>query len=162
MPSNAFSALGLPPLPPFEISLKKEIIEHTRNLFAKNRDKVEEDIKKWSALEFVSSRTVSQVQPKTEYWEIICSRCQKSALVPFKPDPAKPIYCNECFALIKAKRQEGIVDGYKQLEPVEENKSECLETDHRDDVIIEQKRKEIKDKIDNSGLADTLRNIFKS
>jgi len=46
MPSNAFSAIGLPPLLPFEISYKNEIIESTRNLYAQKRDDVEDHIKK--------------------------------------------------------------------------------------------------------------------
>jgi hypothetical protein len=46
MPSNAFSATGIVPLPDFEVSYKNEIIEHARTLFAKGRDEVEKDIKK--------------------------------------------------------------------------------------------------------------------
>ncbi|MDD4784082.1 MAG: type IV secretory system conjugative DNA transfer family protein [Candidatus Paceibacterota bacterium] len=46
MPSNAFSAIGLPPLPKFEISYKNEIIENTRKDYAKSREEVEQEIKK--------------------------------------------------------------------------------------------------------------------
>jgi len=46
MPSNAFSAIGLGPLPPFEVIYKNEIIEHTRALYAHNREEVETNIKK--------------------------------------------------------------------------------------------------------------------
>jgi len=159
MPSNAFSAIGLPPLPKFEISYKNEIIENTRKLYAKQRDEVEQEIKKWSALEFVNSKTFSQSQPRTEYWEITCSRCQKPSLVPFKPDPSKLVYCSECFEFIKNKKRESI-NGEQSihepyLPPANNHFSKPTES------TIEQKRKELKEKIDNSGLADTLKNLFK-
>jgi hypothetical protein len=49
--------------------------------------------------------------------------------------------------------------------PVEKKQESinCPDNSNRtSDVSLEQKRKEIKEKIDNSGLADTLRNIFKN
>jgi len=46
MPSNSFSANGEPPLAPYEISYKNEIVENSRNLYAKEREDVEKEIKK--------------------------------------------------------------------------------------------------------------------
>jgi hypothetical protein len=49
--------------------------------------------------------------------------------------------------------------------PVEKTQESinCSDNSNRiSDVSLEQKRKEIKEKIDNSGLADTLRNMFKN
>jgi len=42
--------------------------------------------------------------------------------------------------------------------------SECNTTEKEKiaDLAMEQKRKEIKEKIDNSGLADIIKNIFKN
>ncbi len=158
MPSNAFSAIGLIPLEPYEITYKNEIIENTRNNFARSRDQVETDIKKWSSLEFVSSNTSTKIKPKTEYWETICSRCNKPTLVPFMPDPSKPVYCNECFEIIKNNRNKEVKEKtIIQTDKEYISKKEKIETDK----TIEERRKEIKDKIDKSGLADTIRNIFK-
>lgn len=163
MPSNAFSAIGLPPLHPFEISYKNEIIEHTRGIYAKSREDVENDIKKWSSLEFVSSRSSTQARSKTEYWEVVCSHCNKPALVPFKPDPSKLVYCNECFEIIKNKKKD-VQRGEQSIveSPIKLTDNCNDEVRKNNDAAIEQKRKEIKEKIDNSGLADTLRNLFKN
>ena len=42
------------------------------------------------------------------------------------------------------------------------NKCDTTEKEKIADLAMEQKRKEIKEKIDNSGLADTIKNIFKN
>jgi len=34
--------------------------------------------------------------------KITCGRCGKEADVPFKPAPGKPVYCKECFAIVRA------------------------------------------------------------
>jgi hypothetical protein len=79
--------------------------------------------------------------------------------VPFKPDPSKLVYCSECFEFIKNKKRESM-NGEQSihepyLPPANNHFSKPTES------TIEQKRKELKEKIDNSGLADTLKNLFK-
>ena len=32
-----------------------------------------------------------------EQYQITCSKCQKVDVVPFKPNPKKPVLCDECF-----------------------------------------------------------------
>jgi CxxC-x17-CxxC domain-containing protein len=49
-------------------------------------------------------RLVEQ-KPK-EMFAAICTRCGKATEVPFKPDPEKPVYCAECFAIIKEERKQ--------------------------------------------------------
>jgi CxxC-x17-CxxC domain-containing protein len=39
-------------------------------------------------------------------FEAKCSSCRKTAQVPFKPSPDKPVYCQECFSERKANRRE--------------------------------------------------------
>lgn len=165
MPTNSFSANGEPPLPNFEISFKNEIIENSRAQYARNREEVEKDIKKWSALEFASSNYIPP--SKTEYWEIICSRCKKPAIVPFKPDPSKLIYCDECFNIVKSKKRELA----NNESPVMESRnisnnafkpSDCKNQNFpKNNFDVEKKKKEIKEKIDNQGLSDIIKNIFK-
>jgi len=91
-------------------------------------------------------------------------------LVPFKPDPAKAVYCNECFEIIKNKKREALngeqtlneVPVTNQFSNTKTSECETPPADKTADLAMEQKRKEIKEKIDNSGLADTLKNIFKN
>lgn len=169
MPSNSFSANGEPPLAPYEISYKNEIVENSRNLYAKEREEVEKEIKKWSALEFAPSNINPRTQSKTEYWEVVCSKCKKPALVPFKPDPSKNVYCNECFEDVKAKKQAMNNDSYPSQRPSDQPFQETRFSNNlREDcrppkanIDIEKKRKEIKEKIDSQGLSDMIKNIFK-
>jgi CxxC-x17-CxxC domain-containing protein len=37
---------------------------------------------------------------------IICARCGKRADVPFVPEPGRPVYCRECFAIVKNEERE--------------------------------------------------------
>jgi len=84
-------------------------------------------------------------------------------LVPFKPDPSKLVYCNECFEIIKNKKKD-VQRGEQSIveSPIKLTDNCNDEVRKNNDAAIEQKRKEIKEKIDNSGLADTLRNLFKN
>lgn len=46
----------------------------------------------------------SRREPRETY-RITCERCGKEADVPFKPAPGKPVYCRECYAIIKENNQ---------------------------------------------------------
>ena len=35
---------------------------------------------------------------KREMHKATCADCGKETMVPFKPDPSKPVYCRECYA----------------------------------------------------------------
>ena len=105
VPSRSFGATQLGPLPPFEKSFKNMIVDNCHDLYTTPRSDVEEYIKKWSALEFVSSNSRPTPRSQTEYWQAICSRCGAETLVPFQPDPARPIYCEKCFEEVRAKSQ---------------------------------------------------------
>ena len=37
-------------------------------------------------------------------YDAVCARCGKPCKVPFKPTDGRPVYCSECFAIIKAER----------------------------------------------------------
>ncbi|MDP3997179.1 MAG: CxxC-x17-CxxC domain-containing protein [Candidatus Andersenbacteria bacterium] len=37
-------------------------------------------------------------------FEVICRRCGKKTEVPFDPDPAKPVYCKECFQIVRQEK----------------------------------------------------------
>lgn len=40
-----------------------------------------------------------------EMFDAICSRCGKPTKVPFKPNPEKEVFCEECFAIVKQERK---------------------------------------------------------
>jgi|SRR3989338_8320656 len=43
-----------------------------------------------------------------EKFKVICDKCKKECEVPFKPTSGKPIYCKECFDIIKPISPQGI------------------------------------------------------
>ena len=40
-----------------------------------------------------------------ERYEAVCSRCGAVASLPFKPTDDRPVYCDACFAQIKAEQE---------------------------------------------------------
>jgi CxxC-x17-CxxC domain-containing protein len=47
---------------------------------------------------------VNLMSQKTMF-EAKCNSCGKTAMVPFKPTPGKPVYCRECFSNRSSKQQ---------------------------------------------------------
>lgn len=41
-----------------------------------------------------------------EMFDAICSRCGKDTKVPFKPNPEKEVFCEDCFAIVKQERKQ--------------------------------------------------------
>ncbi|MBI3014006.1 MAG: zinc-ribbon domain containing protein [Candidatus Tectomicrobia bacterium] len=39
--------------------------------------------------------------PASQSFEVVCSTCQKTTRVPFRPIPGKPVYCRDCYLQIK-------------------------------------------------------------
>jgi len=37
-------------------------------------------------------------------YDAVCSDCGQATQVPFKPDPARPVYCRDCFAKRRPRR----------------------------------------------------------
>lgn len=44
-------------------------------------------------------------RPERQMFPAICSRCGKATEVPFKPNPEKEVFCNDCFAIVKEERK---------------------------------------------------------
>ena len=36
-----------------------------------------------------------------EYFTAVCARCGKEARVPFEPKSDRPVYCSDCFAIMR-------------------------------------------------------------
>jgi len=102
--TKGFSGMNLPPsaLPPE--SFIQEIIQYSREHYAFKREEVENAMRHWEFLDFSSSE--KQEKPKInqsikEGWEAACSNCGKSIIVPFRPDPNRPVYCEDCLKEMK-------------------------------------------------------------
>lgn len=121
--SHAFSAMTIPPATKPERSFKEEIIRRSRERYGTPRKEVEASISEWSGRAFgaeaitpaggFGSRAAAPGptstagrSPMTQLtkptWEATCSNCGKRTLVPFQPDPNRPVYCEDCLKLKKA------------------------------------------------------------
>ncbi|QQS60066.1 type IV secretion system DNA-binding domain-containing protein [Candidatus Falkowbacteria bacterium] len=45
------------------------------------------------------------LDPSVYKYEAICSRCQKTTRVPFKPDGVRPIFCKECLTILRQEKE---------------------------------------------------------
>ena len=89
--SRAFSAETLPSSPKPEISYRQEIIELSRQKYARPKAEVENEI---------SRETKPGIESK-EKFEARCWLCGNTVILNFVPKPNKPVYCRECFTKIK-------------------------------------------------------------
>jgi len=106
--SKSFSAMNIPPSSLPENSFIQEIIQYSREHYAILRQEIEKKIAHWELLDFSPSQSAGGIRSKTvgvkEGWEAVCSQCGKRIIVPFQPDPARPVYCDECFKEIRKQR----------------------------------------------------------
>ncbi len=102
--SKSFSAMNIPPSSLPQKAYVQEIIEHSRELFAAVRHEVESNIARWELLDFSPSKETFKPKPRTgtkEGWAAVCSQCGKDIIVPFRPDPSRSVYCEDCFKEIR-------------------------------------------------------------
>ncbi|PIT92408.1 MAG: hypothetical protein COU08_02795 [Candidatus Harrisonbacteria bacterium CG10_big_fil_rev_8_21_14_0_10_42_17] len=113
--SRPFSASTLPPFKmPTDTAEPAEIIEASRKQYTKPRSEIEKEINNWSGAMGeggISSILLGQNQkssgkPNAKLFSAVCSNCKKETKVNFDPDPTRPVYCNECYAKIKAGEME--------------------------------------------------------
>lgn len=98
--SRPFSATTLPP---FRVrsseTTMERIIETSRKRYARPHYAVEDEINKWSGV-MLNEEGMGHVGGGK--YQTVCSSCGKSTIVPFEPQPGRPVYCKECLAKIKA------------------------------------------------------------
>ncbi len=111
--SRPFSAQTITPHPiDRKITTHKEIINISRQKYARNRIDVEEEITRWagnletpspSLASFNSQPRMSNSssQSQVKLYDAKCSNCGKSTKVTFLPEPGKPVYCKSCLKKIK-------------------------------------------------------------
>jgi len=107
-------------LPPFKVKssalLVDEIFENSRKKYARPRELVESEIMAWSGM----SSAGEIVLPPGKF-QAVCSSCGKNTVLNFEPAPGRPVYCNDCYAKIKA----------GELQPVRLPKAVTRETKER-------------------------------
>ena len=107
--SRPFSAATLPPLK-FDTSpgTKEQMIQGSRNRYARPRVEVEEMITRWTGIGesddggggFVSQATGGSGSTPASF-EAQCWNCGKMSTLPFKPDGKRPVYCLSCLKQIE-------------------------------------------------------------
>ncbi len=130
MASQPFSAETLVPLEPEIDSNMEKIIKVSRERYANKKEVIEEKISKWSGVHKIEQRIQAMNEndrkeeeaiasgkpnpgfksataaPHKELFDATCSRCKEETQVPFKPDGARPVYCRECLADVKEKKEQ--------------------------------------------------------
>ncbi|MEK7140548.1 MAG: CxxC-x17-CxxC domain-containing protein [Patescibacteria group bacterium] len=105
--SRPFSAKTLPPMVKSgNKEVEEEVIRSSRELYCRSREVVEKEINDWSGMSLGDDTNAFGV----ERFKTQCSSCGKETMVPFKPDPGRPVYCKECMEKIKAGQLKPIVD----------------------------------------------------
>lgn len=154
--SKGFSAINIPPQNLPEISYIEEIIISSREKYCRKAEEVEKEIAHWEFIDFSQEIQKDNKFPyfkkPKEGWEAVCSRCGKKILVPFRPSPKRPVYCEECLLEIKREREGKI--SLKQLP-----KMEIVKAPLRKSQTKEPKNKEIAPENKNR-ITRLLKNIF--
>ena len=142
MTSRPFSAVTLPPFPLPKKTYKEEVIQYTREHYAKKREEVE--------------RKISQEWLKEEEkkYRAYCWLCGKEVEVPFLPDNKRPVYCPECFKKIQRKE---VVPPSSPLKPVIERGEVISLEELKEKTLPETKPKERKPTPDLESLKEVLR-----
>lgn len=106
--SRPFSARTLPPFKVESSETTEEmVIEQARKRYAKPRHAVEAEISRWAGgimmgTEGVPFGSAGATAGEGGKFETVCSSCGKTTTVPFKPEPGRPVYCQDCLKKIKA------------------------------------------------------------
>jgi len=119
--SEAFSAMGLPPIGNSTNSAEK-VIKVSRERYAIRKEDIEEKVLRWSGAEVIKSDAgTTQIKTKAEIegtafkppekkkkkpqYRYECSECGKIQELAVELDPSRPIYCQECLEKRKSRRE---------------------------------------------------------
>jgi len=113
--SQPFSAITLPPIAQRTQS-EARVIKMSRERYAKPRAEIEEKILTWSGMENADMDTLLQEaadkkkaakDSKKPRFEYKCSRCAADVVLPVELDRSRPIYCDDCIAIVRDERKGG-------------------------------------------------------
>ncbi|MFA6436689.1 MAG: CxxC-x17-CxxC domain-containing protein [Candidatus Paceibacterota bacterium] len=157
MASRPFSATTLPPYPKEEKSCRETVIKLSRERYATQRDEVEMKIASWAGY---GSQTLESeaIQKGKELHEAICAHCGGKALLPFKPDNRRPVYCDSCLEKIRSGELPPIPKGDRKNEVGPSSTRPELEKK----ITEEVKAPEAKTKEIDSAKKDKLEDIKKT
>lgn len=128
--SKSFSAVNIPPLTLPKQSFVQDIVEYSREKYAFSRQEIEKEIAHWELLDYSSIFKKETVQKPTsgikEGWEAICSQCGKRIIVPFRPSPQRPIYCDRCFREIRIQSSKNKIKNKTQTNQVDLSKHKAI------------------------------------
>lgn len=111
--SQPFSAITLPPIA-VRTGSEIKVIEQSRERYAGNRQKIEENVSRWSgfgddvdvAVEMKKVKEEKKEAKKEKYsHEYECTRCKKTFKLPVELDRNRPIYCEECHPIVMEERK---------------------------------------------------------
>lgn len=126
--SAPFSARTLPPITQRTGSVDR-VIRVSRERYTEPRAVIEEKIARWTGLEggeegatvalermeatearaeaeAASNRPGAKRKSKSKkLYDYICTRCKKAIQLPVKLDPSRPIYCDDCLAIIRTEKK---------------------------------------------------------
>jgi CxxC-x17-CxxC domain-containing protein len=103
--SRPFSATTIPPLKvPGNLVSVEEIIDTSRKLYTLPKKEIEDQINRWSGNMGGRDDEFGGETGKdgAGMFKAKCAICGKDIMVPFEPEPGRPIYCKEDLAKIKA------------------------------------------------------------
>jgi len=110
--SRPFSARTLPPMVKSgNKDIEEEVIKSSRELYCRTKEVVEREINDWSGMSIGDDSGTGNV----EKFKAICSICGKETVVPFKPEPGRPVYCRDCIAKMKSGELKPIAGSIKQI-----------------------------------------------
>lgn len=115
--TDPFSAQVLPPWTKDEITGNKEkVITASRERYAEKREIIEEKINRWAdsrnpisteggsgsgSSSGGSRRDDHASHEQKPGFPAKCDRCGKDVMLPFAPDGVRPVYCQDCYKLVK-------------------------------------------------------------
>ncbi len=111
--SQPFSAMTLPPIAQ-RTGSEQKIIEQSRERYGGNRQQIEEHVMTWSGfdpnidvvaeLKKVSDQKKEDKKARFAH-EYECARCGKKFSLPVELDRSRPIYCDDCHAILVEERK---------------------------------------------------------
>lgn len=111
--SQPFSAMTLPPISQ-KTNSQEKVIRVSRERYAKPRNEIEEKVLQWSGMEDAdvdellaeaAEKKKAAKDSKKPRFEYKCSRCGTEIILPVELDRSRPIYCDDCIAIVREERK---------------------------------------------------------
>ena len=147
--SRPFSAKTLPPMAQ-ALGVEEDVIKSSRELYCRPKEVVEREINNWSGMSLGNDSDSGAM----EKFKAVCSICQKETMVPFKPEPGRPVYCKECIAKMKSGELKPIKGSINQIKHDEAKFYKPLS-----DLGIEFENKDRKFNVDEEHRYDEHKNV---